>query len=131
MADIRDQVKVGAARFGLDIVDVRIKRVDLPEQNSKSVFDRMRAERQREAAEFRGQGAGEANRIKATADREATVLRAEASSQSAIRKAEGDKQANVMQGEGEASRTISTNSAISESRAPSAVFSRMVAMMPP
>ncbi len=56
--------------FGLEVVDVRIKRADLPEQNSKSVFDRMRAERQREAAEFRAQGTGEANRIRATADRE-------------------------------------------------------------
>jgi membrane protease subunit HflC len=64
--------------FGLEIVDVRIKRADLPEQNQKSVFDRMRAERQREAAEFRAQGTGEANRIKATADREVTVIKAEA-----------------------------------------------------
>ena len=60
-----DQVNNEGEDFGLQVVDVRIKRVDLPEQNSKSVFDRMRAERQREAAEFRGQGAGEANRIKA------------------------------------------------------------------
>jgi membrane protease subunit HflC len=79
MKRIAATVNAEGEDFGLQVVDVRIKRTDLPEQNSKSVFDRMRAERQREAAEFRGQGAGEANRIKATADREATVLRAEAS----------------------------------------------------
>jgi membrane protease subunit HflC len=55
--------------FGLEVVDVRIKRADLPEQNSKNIFDRMRAERQREAAEFRAEGVGAANRIRATADR--------------------------------------------------------------
>jgi membrane protease subunit HflC len=64
--------------FGLEVVDVRIKRADLPEQNLKSVFDRMRAERQREAAEFRAQGTGEASRIKGTADRDVTVIKAEA-----------------------------------------------------
>ncbi len=64
--------------FGLQVVDVRIKRADLPEQNQKSIFDRMRAERQREAAEFRAEGVGEANRIRANADREVTVLMAEA-----------------------------------------------------
>ena len=73
---------------------MRIKRVDLPEQNSKSVFDRMRAERQREAAEFRGQGAGEANRIKATADREATVIRAEASRKGEETRGAGDAERN-------------------------------------
>lgn len=67
MKRIAATVNTEGEDFGLQVVDVRIKRVDLPEQNSKSVFDRMRAERQREAAEFRGQGAGEANRIKATA----------------------------------------------------------------
>jgi membrane protease subunit HflC len=64
--------------FGLEVVDVRIKRADLPEQNSKNIFDRMRAERQREAAEFRAEGVGAANRIRATADREVTVIKADA-----------------------------------------------------
>jgi membrane protease subunit HflC len=77
MNRIAQQVNKEGNDFGLEVVDVRIKRADLPEQNSKSVFDRMRAERQREAAEFRAQGTAEANRIKATADREATVIRAE------------------------------------------------------
>ena len=80
--------------FGLEVVDVRIKRADLPEQNSKSVFDRMRAERQREAAEFRAQGTAEANRIKATADREATVILAEATRKGEEMRGGGDAQRN-------------------------------------
>ena len=56
MADIRDQVKAGAERFGLDVVDVRIKRADLPPENSEAVFRRMQAERQRRAATFRAAG---------------------------------------------------------------------------
>ena len=80
--------------FGLEVVDVRIKRADLPEQNSKSVFDRMRAERQREAAEFRAEGAAEANRIKATADREATVILAEATRKGEETRGGGDAERN-------------------------------------
>jgi membrane protease subunit HflC len=94
MKRIASTVNTEGEDFGLQVVDVRIKRVDLPEQNSKSVFDRMRAERQREAAEFRGQGAGEANRIKATADREATVLRAEASRKAEETRGAGDAERN-------------------------------------
>ncbi|HEX2840227.1 protease modulator HflC [Hyphomicrobium sp.] len=78
MKQIAANVNEEGKDFGLEVVDVRIKRADLPDQNLKSVFDRMRAERLREAAEFRAQGTGEANRIKATADREVTVIKAEA-----------------------------------------------------
>jgi membrane protease subunit HflC len=85
--------------FGLEVVDVRIKRADLPEQNSKSVFDRMRAERQREAAEFRAQGTAEANRIKATADREATVIRAEATRKGEQTRGAGDAERNKIYAE--------------------------------
>ena len=80
--------------FGLEIVDVRIKRADLPEQNQKSIFDRMRAERQREAAEFRAQGVGEANRIKATADREVTVIMAEATRKGEELRGQGEAERN-------------------------------------
>ncbi len=80
--------------FGIEVVDVRIKRADLPEQNSKSVFDRMRSERQREAAEFRAEGAAAANRIKATADREATVIKAEATRKGETLRGEGDADRN-------------------------------------
>jgi len=78
---------------------VRIKRADLPEQNSKSVFDRMRAERQREAAEFRAQGTAEANRIRATADREATVIRAEATRKGEEVRGAGDAERNKIYAE--------------------------------
>jgi membrane protease subunit HflC len=94
MKKIAQQVNKEGEDFGLEVVDVRIKRADLPEQNSKSVFDRMRAERQREAAEFRAQGAAEANRIKATADREATVIKAEASRKGEETRGNGDAERN-------------------------------------
>jgi membrane protease subunit HflC len=94
MKRIAAVVNKEGAEFGLEVVDVRIKRADLPEQNSKSVFDRMRAERQREAAEFRAQGAAEANRIKATADREATVIKAEASRKGEETRGNGDAERN-------------------------------------
>ena len=90
MSRIATQVNNQAKVLGLEVVDVRIKRADLPEQNAKSVFDRMRAEREREAAEFRSQGTAEANRIRATADREVTVLKAEATRKGEQLRGEGD-----------------------------------------
>jgi membrane protease subunit HflC len=94
MHRIAQQVNEEGKEFGLEVVDVRIKRADLPEQNSKSVFERMRAERFREAAEFRAQGAAEGNRIKATADREATVIKAEASRKGEQTRGQGDAERN-------------------------------------
>src|SRR3990172_11149833 len=78
MKRIAQQVNEEGKEFGLEVVDVRIKRADLPEQNSKNIFDRMRAERQREAAEARAEGVGASNRIKADADRQVTVIKADA-----------------------------------------------------
>ena len=80
-----------ASEFGIDVVDVRTKRADLPEEVEQSVFDRMRAERQRESSLFRAQGEEQANIIRAQADREATVTRAE-----------GEREAQRLRGEGEA-----------------------------
>lgn len=94
MKQIRDNVNEESSDFGLEIADVRIKRADLPEQNQKSIFDRMRAERQREAAEFRAQGVGEANRIRATADREVTVIKAEATRKGEELRGEGEAERN-------------------------------------
>ena len=94
MKRIAKQVNEEGKELGLEVVDVRIKRADLPPQNSKSVFDRMRAERQREAAEWRAQGTGEANRIRATADREATVIKAEATRKSELLRGDGDAERN-------------------------------------
>jgi membrane protease subunit HflC len=94
MKKIASQVNTEGQNFGLEVVDVRIKRADLPEQNLKSVFGRMRAERQREAAEFRAEGAGEANRIRATADREVTVIKAEATRKGETLRGEGEAERN-------------------------------------
>jgi len=94
MADIRDTLHKGAARYGLDIVDVRIKRADLPEENSEAVFHRMQAERQQAAALFRAEGARQAQKIKADADRDATVTRATAKQEAEQLRGEGDSERN-------------------------------------
>jgi membrane protease subunit HflC len=94
MQRIAQQVNIEGKEFGLEVVDVRIKRADLPEQNSKNIYDRMRAERQREAAEFRAEGGAAANRIRATADREATVILAEATKKGELLRGEGEGERN-------------------------------------
>jgi membrane protease subunit HflC len=99
MARIRDQLDREVASFGITVVDVRIRRADLPEQNSQAVYQRMQTERQREAAEFRAQGTAEANRIKATADREATVIRAEATRKGEQTRGAGDAERNKIYAE--------------------------------
>jgi membrane protease subunit HflC len=91
---IAKQVNDEGREFGIEVVDVRIKRADLPRANSKSVFDRMKAERDREAAEFRAEGTAAANRIRATADREVTVITAEAMRKSEQQRGEGDAERN-------------------------------------
>jgi modulator of FtsH protease HflC len=94
MKRIAKQVNVDGKEFGLEVVDVRIKRADLPEQNQKNVFERMRAERQREAAEIRAEGTGASNKIKADADRQVTVIKAEAQREAERLKGEGDAERN-------------------------------------
>lgn len=94
MGRIAKQVNTQAAPLGIEVVDVRIKRADLPEQNAIRVFERMRAEREREAAEFRSQGTAEANRIRATADREVTVLKADATRKGEELRGTGDAERN-------------------------------------
>jgi len=96
MEEIRKQVNDEAGRLGIDIVDVRIRRSDLPDETSQAVYDRMKSEREREAAEFRAQGYEQAQRIRATADREATVIRAEATRESETLRGEGDGQRTVI-----------------------------------
>lgn len=90
MARIRELVDHEATALGIEVVDVRIRRADLPEQNSQAVYQRMQTERQREAAEFRAQGAQRAQEIRARADREVTVLVADATSKSEQIRGEGD-----------------------------------------
>ena len=94
MADILTQVKSGAARFGLGVLDVRIKRADLPAENSEAVFHRMQAERQQAAASFRAQGARKAQKIRADADRDAVVTRATAKQKAEQLRGEGDGERN-------------------------------------
>jgi membrane protease subunit HflC len=94
MKNIAKVVNDEGKEFGLEVVDVRIKRADLPEQNSKNIFDRMRAERQREAAEFRAEGVGAANRIRANADREVTIIKADATRDGERIRADGDADRN-------------------------------------
>ena len=106
-ADIMRQIQEGvnsqARRFGIALVDLRIRRADLPQQTSESVYDRMRSERVREAKEFRAQGFEQAQRIKAGADREATVIRAEA-----------EREAEILRGQGEGERTRILNDAFGQ-----------------
>jgi modulator of FtsH protease HflC len=93
MTDIRNQVNGEAKRFGIEIVDVRIRRADLPEETSQAIFARMRSERVREASEARAQGQEQSQQIKSRADRERTVILAEAQRDAQIMRGEGDNQA--------------------------------------
>ena len=94
MNRIRDQVDREADAYGIQVVDVRIRRADLPEQNSQAVYQRMQTERQREAAEFRAQGGQKAQEIRSNADREATVIVAEANSTAEQTRGDGDGERN-------------------------------------
>ena len=94
MGSIRDQVKSAAQTFGLTVVDVRIKRADLPAENSEAVFNRMKAERQQSAASYRAQGAQQAQKIKADAEATATVTVATAQAQAEQIRGEGDAERN-------------------------------------
>ncbi|HSA80978.1 MAG TPA: protease modulator HflC [Geminicoccaceae bacterium] len=93
MNSIRDQANTEAKQFGIDIVDVRIKRADLPAENSQAIYRRMQTEREREAKELRAQGAELAQRIRSRADRERRVIIAEAEKEGQIIRGEGDAQA--------------------------------------
>ena len=94
MARVREQLDREAAAFGITIVDVRIRRADLPEQNSQAVYQRMQTERQREAAEFRANGSQRKQEIQARADRDVTVLVADAQSRAEQTRGEGDAERN-------------------------------------
>jgi modulator of FtsH protease HflC len=94
MTRVRDQLDTEAKPLGIDVVDVRIRRADLPEQNSQAVYERMKTERQREAAEFRAQGSQRAQEIRARADRDVTVLLADATATAEKVRGEGDGERN-------------------------------------
>ena len=90
MALIQEGVNNEAEKFGIEIIDVRIKRADLPQANSEAIYRRMQTEREREAKEFRAKGAEMAVTITSTADKEVTVILANANKTSEIMKGEGD-----------------------------------------
>ena len=94
MRQITSLVEAEVNNYGIEIVDVRIKRADLPEANSQAIYRRMQTEREREAKEFRAQGAEIAQRIRSTADKEVTIIRAQAEKQSNIIRGQGDGIAN-------------------------------------
>ena len=94
MSIIQNDVNTEAENFGIKIVDVRIKRADLPPANSEAIYSRMQTERQREAKEFRAQGAEIAQKIRSTADKDVTVILANANKKSEIMKGEGDGKRN-------------------------------------
>src|SRR3954469_14394647 len=94
MGRIRDQLDHEADGYGIQVADVRIRRADLPEQNSQAVYQRMQTERQREAAELRAQGGQKAQEIRSRADREATVIVAEANSTAEQVRGAGDGERN-------------------------------------
>ncbi len=94
MARVREQLNHDALAFGIEIVDVRIRRADLPEQNSQAVYSRMQTERKRQAESLRGEGSQKSQEIRAKADREVTVLVAEAQSRAEQIRGEGDAERN-------------------------------------
>ncbi len=93
MATVTERASQKARNFGIEIVDVRIKRADLPKQNEEAVFERMKAERERQAKQYRSEGQEEATKIRAQADKEKAVIIAEAQKQAQIIKGEGEAQA--------------------------------------
>ena len=94
MIDIRDGVNAETRSFGIEIVDVRIRRADLPAQNSDAIYLRMQQERVREANEYRAQGEQVSQEIRSKADRDATVIMAEAQRSADITRGEGDGEKN-------------------------------------
>jgi len=90
MTQIRDEVADQGKGFGIDVIDVRIRRADLPEENNQAIYARMVSERQQQAAQYRGEGAEAAQNVRANADRERTVILAEAQRDAQRVRGDGD-----------------------------------------
>ena len=90
MHTIADRVKVQGKEFGIEVIDVRIKHVDLPPENSQAIFRRMQTQREQEARKIRAEGAKESKRIHADADKQRTIIEANAIKTSEILRGEGD-----------------------------------------
>jgi membrane protease subunit HflC len=99
MADVQKKADADMRAIGVEIIDVRLKRVDLPPEVSESVYRRMETERKRVANELRSQGAAEAEKIKADADRQREVIVAEAYRDAQKIKGEGDAKAAAIYGQ--------------------------------
>ena len=93
MGEIRSQVNAEARQFGIEVVDVRIRRADLPEENTQAILSRMQSERERVAREARAEGAEIGQRVRAGAERERTVLIAEAQAQADVLRGQGEQEA--------------------------------------
>jgi modulator of FtsH protease HflC len=92
MRQIRDEVSAQGKSFGIDVIDVRIRRADLPEENSQAIFARMKSEREQQAAQYRGEGAEAAQNVRANAERERTVILADAQRDAQRVRGDGDAQ---------------------------------------
>lgn len=99
MRNIRESVNKEAAGFGVDVIDVRIRRVDLPEENSQAIFARMKTQREQEARRIRAEGGKEAQVVRAEADKQQRVIVAEARKRSEILRGEGDAQSTKVYAE--------------------------------
>jgi modulator of FtsH protease HflC len=93
MGQIRDEVRDAAKTFGIEVIDTRIRRFDLPQQNMEAIYKRMNSERQQQAALYRGEGAQAAQTVRANADREVTVILADAQRDAQKIRGQGDAQA--------------------------------------
>ncbi len=96
---IRDSMQKSSRDLGIEIVDVRIRRADLPSQNQESVFQRMQSERKQEADKYRAEGDEEAQQITSGADKQVTIIRADATQKSDILRGEGDAERNRILGD--------------------------------
>ena len=93
MQVIAQRVNDQGKPFGIDVIDVRIKRVDLPEENSQAIFRRMQTQREQEARKIRAEGEAESRKIRADADKQRTIIEANAQKQSEILRGEGEAEA--------------------------------------
>ena len=90
MSALKDSANEGSSNLGIEVIDVRLKQIDLPEEVSMSVYSRMRADRERVATKYRSDGRSESEKIRANADAQVTVILATAKADSAKIRAEGD-----------------------------------------
>lgn len=93
MAAVTKRTSELMAKYGMEIIDVRIKRTDLPAENQRAIFGRMRAERERQAKQYRSEGQEESTKIRSTADKERAVLLAEANRKAETIRGDGDANA--------------------------------------